>query len=440
MRLTNSLESTIRMLAVSLVSLLILANVISTIDAVDLRTLPELIDDGDCCKLELKNLIDVRGRKKFIPSSAIPALSENGLETYFFIKEIPFDKFHTHVGAINNTAKGFAFNWANESYSNWTTGAVLSNPNQCVLGWNVTKLPLVDTNKWSYPKLVSFKGPHFFGRYKSFIGATYGENGNHLNGVSMVDEKVQNINSDFELLYVDCAASIKSQLSSELLDIDMDRGDLLKQSGDGEVVVSSTDVTNNSDEDQMMKIDLDAEIFSSLEMTQNTKLFDFSQTKWGFHVDTSNLGWLGKIGLSINGGHDSEEVKKNFTRMGYVSVQSKRTAYKLNQEIKVKARTKTQVFIKTKPIRGNTHFTAYYKMSPRISVDMWTNDRVLSSIQRTGFEDWEKIITKNGSLIVPVTGHLSVESGFDTKAEIISTPLDSSQPKEVFKKVLLPTR
>ena len=387
--------------------------------------------------LELENLVDV-GSQKFIPSSAIPALIQNGLETYFFITKGGLGT-RAPVGAINNTVEGYAFIRGEIPYKHWTTGAILANPNQCVVGWHLAEFPLVDTNKLSHPKLGFRGGKINFGRYGSYIGGTYWE-GTHLSGVDMVTEGTKNINSDFELLYVDCFASLKNQLSSELYHIDLDSS--LTREGDKkkEEVVSSTEVTNNSDEDQVIKVDLNAEMFSSMKMTHESKLYEFSQTEWGVH-GSADLGWIGKIfgaSFSLDGGYDAKSIKENFTRTGSVSVESKRTVYKLNQEIKVKARTKTQVFIKTRPIRGDTQFTAYYKLKPRTPSRMWTHERIIASMRRAGFEDWNKTKTENGSLVMPIRGRLAIETGFETVAEVVSTPLNSDSPAKVERSLLMP--
>ena len=428
-----------RALPFVVVSILIATIFISTIHAVNINTLPLLIDDGDCCKLEMRNLINLIWRK-FIPSSAIPALTQNGLETYFFITEGESGKYPP-VGAINNTAEGLALNWGEIPYKHWIVGETLANPNQCVVGWHVAQLPLVDTNKLSHPKLSFGGGKVYFGRYDLYIGGTYRES-THLNGVDMVTEEKKNIYSGFELLYVDCFASLKNQLSSELYHIDLDRSHLREGDKKKEEVVSSTEVTNNSDEDQVIKVDLNAEMFSSMKMTHESKLYEFSQTEWSVHGSV-DLGWIGKlfgVSFSLDGGYDAKSIKENFTRTGSVSVESKRTVYKLNQEIKVKARTKTQVFIKTRPIREDTQFTAYYRLKPKSASKMWTHERIIASMRRAGFEDWDKLKTEYGSLVMPIRGQLAIETGFETVAEVVSTPLGSDSPAEVMRSPLMPTR
>ena len=414
---------------------------ISTIHAVNISTLPPLIDDESCCKLELENLVDV-GSQKFIPSSAIPALTQNGVETYFFITEVPIDDYYATVGAIDNRAGGYAYIWAprNSQHRHSVKGAILANPNQCVVGWHVAKLPLADTNKFSHPKLSFRGGKVNFGRYDSFIGGTHWK-GTHLKGIDMVTRMMGNFLLDIELLYVDCFASLKNQLWSKLYHVELDRSALQEGHDDGEEVVSSTEVTNNSNQDQVVKVDLDAEMFSSMEMTHESKLHEFSQTKWAVHGSV-DLRWLGKVlaSFSLDGGYDAKSIKENFTRTGSVSVESKRTVYKLNQEIKVKARTKTQVFIKTRPIRGDTQFTAYYKLKPRTPSRMWTHERIIASMRRAGFEDWDKTKTENGSLVMPIRGQLAIETGFETVAEVVSTPLGSDSPAEVTRHPLMPTR
>ena len=398
----------------------------------------QLLDPGNCCQLELTSVID-EGNEKFIPRSAIAALSMNGMNVYYFVFNNGWD-----LGVINNTATGYALDFLGPYYK-WTEGRVLSNPNDCVLGWNVRNGEVyLDTNELFYPRLDKRK--EYFGRSGPYVGMT----GNYhtigtlpsFAGTDIrrgVFSRIQDM-STVQLLYVDCAASLKKLLSSELYHIELDRSALSFDKGKPEEVVSSTEVTNNSDEDQKMKIDIDAEIFSFLDMRHESKLQEISKTKWGVH-GSGDLGWVGKI-LSMNfrpnGDYDTESAKENFTTTGRVVVQSRRNVYRFNQKIKVKARTRMQVLIKTKPIKGKTPFTAYYKISAKSSPSIWTDERILRSIRRTGFTDYEKIQKINGSLIIPIKGHLAVETGFETQAEIISTPLGSSFPEEVSKKLLAP--
>ena len=398
-----------------------------------------LYDPGNCCKLDVKDLID-EGNEKFVPTDAIPVVSANDMDVYYFILNSGWT-----VGAINNSADGYAFDYNKKKYLKWTEGKVLTNPNDCVLGWNVRNADIhLDTSKRFYPRLQRRR--EYFGRSGSFIGNT-GDYHNasiytNLFGIDIARGEVKDVKdmSTVELLYVDCAASLKKLLSSELYHIELDRSALSFDKGKPEEVVSSTEVTNNSDEDQKMKIDIDAEIFSFLDMRHESKLQEISKTKWGVH-GSGDLGWVGKI-LSMNfrpnGDYDTESAKENFTTTGRVVVQSRRNVYRFNQKIKVKARTRMQVLIKTKPIKGKTPFTAYYKISAKSSPSIWTDERILRSIRRTGFTDYEKIQKINGSLIIPIKGHLAVETGFETQAEIISTPLGSSFPEEVSKKLLAP--
>ena len=368
----------------------------------------------------------------------LAALSMNGMNVYYFAFKDGYN-----LGVINNTATGYALDFLGPYYK-WTEGRVLSNPNDCVLGWNVRNGEVyLDTNELFYPRLD--KGKEYFGRSGPYVGLTwnYHKSGNFLSGTDIkrgVFSRIRDM-STVELLYVDCFASLKNQLWSELYHIELDRSTPQEGQEEGEEVVSSTEVTNNSNQDQVVKVDLDAEMFSSMEMTHESKLHEFSQTKWAVHGSV-DLRWLGKVlaSFSLDGGYDAKSIKENFTRTGSVSVESKRTVYKLNQEIKVKARTKTQVFIKTRPIRGDTQFTAYYKLKPRTPSRMWTHERIIASMRRAGFEDWDKTKTENGSLVMPIRGQLAIETGFETVAEVVSTPLGSDSPAEVMRSPLMPTR
>ena len=423
------------------VSLFIVTTFTATINAVDISTLPQLVDDGDCCKLELENLID-EGSRKFIPSSAIPALTRNGVETYFFITKVPFDLAYAPVGTINNTAKGYGYNWApaDKRHKHWTKGAILSNPNQCRVNWHESKLPLADTNKLSHPKLSSWGGKIYFGRANYWYSYGYYTGGTHylgtyLNGINMETGRLLAINYSYELLYVDCFTSLREQLLSELYHIHLDHP-LTEGEKEEEETVSSTELTNDSDEDQMMKIDLDAEISSSLMMTHESKLHEFSRTKWAAH-GSADLARLSKL-LSLTTNQNYPNLKDFFTRTGSVSLESRKTVYRLNQEIKVNAGTKTQVFIKTRPIKGDTQFTAYYKLEPTTSSKMWTHERIIASMRRIGFEEWDKLKSENGSLIMPVRGQLAIETAFETVAEVVSTPLNSTSPAKVERSPLKP--
>ena len=404
----------------------------------------ELVDEGDCCQLVWEEIIDTRN-KRFIPSSAIPVgRTVRGFDIYYFNNPDGFQSGYS--GLINSTAKDRPYLYL-RGYVNWAKGYVLSNPHNCFLGWNDN---FTESNVRSYPQISA---NNYFGRFFEnntwFYGTHGNENGahDHLDGVD-IDSGHQSARKGEEYLYVDCIASFKNQMSSELYGMDLDIESLMVGDENNEQVVASTEVTNESDEDQFIRVQLDAEVMSSLEMKHETNLRQFSKTKWGIHASHS-----AKVGIpllesildlssktTVEGGYDSTQIKDNFTRTGELSFHSKRTAYKLDQEIKVKARTNTKVLIRTKPIQGRKEFTAYYKIKPDSSPEMWTNDRILNNLKRMGFKDVNKIKQSNGSLIISYKGELAIKTGFDTHALIVSRSLDSTDTTEIFKKVLMPTR
>ena len=401
----------------------------------------DLVDDGDCCQLEWKQLIDT-GSKRFIPSSAIAiGKTVHGFDIYYFDKPNGY-----YFAVINSTAKDRPLRFAagHTGYVDWTGGYVLSNPHNCVLGWNEN---FIESNVRSYPRYTTddyfckllYKGSWYYG-----VGARFPNE--YITGVDIDTGKQIWRSEKTQYLYVDCVASLKNQMTSELYDMDLDIESLM--AGDNEQVVASTEVTNESDEDQFIRVELKAEVMSSLEMKHETKLRQFSKTKWGIHASESFKAGIplleGILDLSstttVEGGYDSAQIKDNFTRTGELSFHSKRTAYKLDQEIKVKARTNTKVLIRTKPVQGKKEFTAYYRIKPNSSPQMWTNDRILHTLKRMGFKDVNKIKKSNGSLIIPYKGELAIKSGFDTHALIVSRSLNSTDTTEIFKKVLMPTR
>ena len=396
-----------------------------------------LVDEGDCCQLEWKQLIDT-GSKRFIPSSAISiGKTVLGYDIYFFEK--PGGHYH---GAINNTAKDRPFT-EKDGYINWTEGYVLSNPHNCVWGWSNN---LTETNVRSYPRddlddcFGKFydKGIQYYGMYFSF-GSLSGIN------LDVGHQKYSHPYESVQYLYVDCVASLENQMTSELFDMDLDIESLL--AGDEETI-ATTEVTNESDVDRFFKIQLNAEVTSSLEMKHNTKLSQFSKTKWGIHPSGSvKAGILLLERLldlpsttSPEKGYDATQMKDTFTRTGELSFNSKRTVYKVDQVIEVKARTNAKVLIRTKPVQGRKEFTVYYKIKPDSSPEMWTNDRILNTLKRMGFEDLDKITQSNGFLIIPYKGELAIKSGFDTHVQIVSRPLDSTTTADIFKKVFMTTR
>lgn len=84
----------------------------------------------DCCQLKWLPLIE-RGSKRFIPSSGVSVTSANGTRWFYFMKEDQ-RKFAIISEEVDKLP---IFLEDSRREGPWEGGLVLSNPHNCVLGW-----------------------------------------------------------------------------------------------------------------------------------------------------------------------------------------------------------------------------------------------------------------------------------------------------------------
>lgn len=394
--------------------------------------------ENDCCQLEWIRIIET-GFKRFIPSTAVLAgTSINGTKWYYIRK--PNRK---ETGIISDAVSKLPLFYKRNGQNvvveedSWNDGLILANPNECVIGWWERKgeTPIDETLEKKFPT-VQFE--HFASYWpnsdSSALGSVFEVNPytHDFYGIQLRDRgPFYGTDYSIYILYIDCKESLMKHLSAELYDIKLDIGKLM-ESKDHQAV-ATTEVVNESDLDQDGNVDLVAEINSKVEMNHETQLRTVADTKWGVE-GTLNMKFVENFlfvsasqELEIKAGYNSHTVKDNFTKYGSVRMDSSRTLYKFSQSVLMKARTKTQVVINTRPIKGSQKFTAFYRLTPSmISSSSWTNERILGSLQRVGFVHYDRIKTINETLILSYDGAIAIDSGFDTHVLISSTPLTGS--------------
>lgn len=410
----------------------------------------ELVDNNDCCQLEWRIVNDKGNGRRFIPSSAISlGKTVHGFDIYFFMGIEA-----KHFGLINSTTQGLAF-VGPDGLITWGNGHILSNPNKCHVSWQdePTNDEPIDSVRYNLPSYHVFvgrdpvsanhfgahydpQGLSYFGYFDQVIGSKT------LYAYNIDKSHFRVYNSSLVFLRVDCIQSLNDQVVAELIDVDFDVNSLVGENGSKEKVLASTEVLNEGDDAEWFKVNLDATIAPSLKMSHETVLPQFVQTEWGLNETLSTSFALIEDTLDLSPLVPAEEkarLKDQFVKSGKLSFLLDALVYKFHEDIKVAPKTSVKVVIKTKPIRGHKDFTAYYRITPSTSYKMWTNKRILGTLERLGFEDLRLIEEVNGELVLAVEGRLSINTGLDTQVSIITRPLDSQDSTETFYKKLIPT-
>ena len=409
--------------------MLLQAILLSFLSVVDLATVPTASVLGldykgdDCCQLEWLPLIE-RGNKRFIPSSGVSVSSINGTRWYFMT-----NKTRQQFGIISEEVdKRPIFLEDRNKEGSWKGGLVLSNPHNCVIGWQ--RFDKGD-RVWETPErqFPTFKGKYFLGSERTkfdemiekgekigyaFEVTPWTHDGNYFN-LNTTSFAWSGLYKFICPLYVDCKESLKHQLTSELVDMDMDMNGI---SSTEHQAVDMTEIVNDSDDPQTARVDLTANINSAVEMNHETQLNSVSTTKWGVSVNMKILYNIFSFGLKSE--FENSELKSNFTKSGYLSVNSKETIYKFRQSVNMKPRTKTKIVIKSRPTRGTQKFKAHYMLRPTAKSASMSNERIIRTLERLGFTDLDKIKTVNGSLVLTYDGEMSIEGGIDTHVSLES--------------------
>ena len=395
-------------------------------------------EENDCCQLEWSPIIEA-GHKRFIPADAVVAGRDlNGTNWYHIRKST-----RQEAGIISDIVTKPALFYRHDDRviieDTWTGSVVLTNPNQCVLGWKLREKSydkFDETMQYQFPR-VKQRG---FAYYPSTtadaavsVGTSWEDEPSHYKyyGIQL-QNRVWTQNSYGEkVLYVDCKASLLNQLQAELYDIDVDMKELLGSKK--HQAVATTEVVNDGDVEQMANVDLTADISTAIEMKHDTQLRTVAETKWGVH-GSLNLKFVENFffvkasqEVNVNGGFDSRSLKENFTKDGTIRFDSTKTTYKFTQSVRMKPKSKTKIVINTRPIQGSQKFTAYYKLTPKmVNKKSWTVSRTLNTLQRIGFKDYNRVKTINNTLVLTYEGQIAVDTGFDTHVLIESRLLNET--------------
>ena len=393
-----------------------------------------------CCQLELAKVIE-KGEKRFIPSSALSVgKTALGFDIYYFFNS------RYEVGIINSTSGGRPFVASRKDYVPWKDGYVLTNPNNCVLQWqgNRGNVP-VETNSRHfvldghiYGPYCKFEDPQKFGSslYGSFVTSKRAFVGLNMDSEKFFEGK---FDKPLQFLYVDCFATLKNQVVAELYDIDFSRKSMVKD----EKVLASAELINESETEQTFQVSLRAESVTSLEMSHETTLPKFVSAKWRVNaIPSASLRLIEDL-LELSSFDSTEKncskMKYEFVESGNLFFGSKKLVFKFDQQVKVRAKNIAKVLIKSKPIGGQGQLTAHYRIRSKVFQKMWTNQRILDSLERLGFNNLDKLQKSPEGLKLAVKGRISLKTATDTHVSILSQPLDFSKTSEVVKTSLTAT-
>ncbi|KAJ6647128.1 Formin-like protein 1, partial [Pseudolycoriella hygida] len=383
-----------------------------------------LDQDETCCQLKWLYVTDLGNGRKAIPSTAILFGEHNNRKVYM-------GKYgsYTDVGFITDEQLEFYTICVDNGNSvtqinSWNGVFVLSNPNNCQIGW----LPKIKNQRvfnTMGKQFQSHTGPgQIFSRIASPDGVIVGVTnsaavGNFL-GTALNKKCYTESNTQAQLLYVDCEKSLTKQLEAELYRLDFESNDFSNVGNGNNQVLAVTEVINNGDtvNDQLVKVDLSANILSTLRMEHKSELREISKTKWGIHASASvTTGGFLKIFVQakaeVSGGVDVEHMTETFASEGKISFESKESKYNFQQEILVRKHTKTKITINTNQIDESQKYTAYYKLN----LDQLPPSSILATLKRLGHRNIE-LETIDGVLVYKTEGFMSLSSGFNTHVEL----------------------
>lgn len=397
------------------------------------QKLTEEFDNGyNCCPLEWLPVIESENGR-FIPRTAIEAGFGRSRKLYFARSPSVSGSF----GAIDDSVYG-KLGFFTEGFAvPWESSLVLSNPHGCDISWwireDISQHP-PETSERLFPT----RNSNFFARLKYYkdkekkdlfeekIG--YKEFGRsdfyQIDLEYKKSSKVSNA-AALELLYINCTSSLKKHLTSELFDIQYDLDELIRT--EKEKTLATTEIINDSDFQQSTEVSLSAQTSSSLKMEHETHLNETTHMSWTIHGSASMnfaIGLFGQISGSVEGENSGDVCMSNFTKTGKVSVSSKQTVFKFKQPVTTKSKSKTKLSIVMTPIEGTLPFAARYRIVPSTAKDAWDNKKIISALQRSGFEDWSIVSEIDGTLVVEYKGKISVEAGVNTRIVIESKPLE----------------
>lgn len=415
-------------------------------------TAPDFVAENSCCNLAWKPLIQLSNGKKAIPSSAIMfGKRSDGLKIYLVHRnEITSSGLYRHAqfGLITDEQAGSITYCTTlgscATKTDWKDTYVLANPNDCEIGWMKRSKgrTIQSTMEKYFPSVRMTWDEDFFGKVSQSDKSKVDKVGVLLLHTqifwcaSVESGAFCSVNDgEIEMLYVDCAATLRKQLQAELYQIDYD-ADIQNDNENNPTVLAITEIINESDTDQKVNVMLKANMQSSIEMSHETKLRELTETKWGIHTSV-NAGASGgflfakfNVGVSVETGYDSYSLKDKFASEGKISFDSKETEYEFNQEVLIKNRSRNKISINTHLIEGSQKYTAYYRIDPKVSKSL-SADNILATFTRLGYSDiqFERV---NGSLIFKSEGFMSVSAGYNTHVLIESYSLNPNSPQKLY--------
>ena len=289
---------------------------------------------------------------------------------------------------------------------------MLTNDNKCVMSW-IRGRTLI-TGQMDVPTVDGYR---FTRTEKAF-----GMSNVTWTAVDFNDASQDNsfkLEDTMEHLFIDCYASLRNQLVFELVDLVINEQDEPLLMTESEQVVASRDITNDGMTPLTLKVDLDPERNSFLEIYHQVSFNSTFETKWRVIDSPFNKILLTSVGSGI----ELESLLKNLVSNGQVSLKIKEKILRFSQDVTVAPETHTQILIKIKVLRGSFDFVAKYRIAPKMNAHMWSTNRMLQSLKRAGFPEWNRMVEENGTLTISYPGHFAIDTSFDSHLHIVSEPL-----------------
>ena len=167
-----------------------------------------------CCQLEW---IDIK-KTDPLPDSYV-------LAGRYMDRNWAFTRSSKPTTAAKSDRIGEAPNWVGRAELPIHPYPILSNPNNCTIGWHRTKSvkePIPHSTDWFFPSLGRSKWGDF-SRYQGSPGRTAYDTGYFLRMTSLTDFEIIEV-TNIEQMYVDCKVSVRGMFKhSKISDIKIDK-------------------------------------------------------------------------------------------------------------------------------------------------------------------------------------------------------------------------
>lgn len=385
---------------------------------------------GTCCQLEW---IDIR------PGDSLPSDYIHAGE--FNHRSFAFTRSSKPLVAVKSDQRSEAAHWLGYEQFRTDYYPILSNPNNCSIGWYKKRFPkeeIPEVKEWFFPS-IGFSRFGEFARYQNEPGWLDGwDNGDIAFPRMRKDSADWTRNpEDVELLYVDCYKSILAMSKSKLIDMSYDTSELESLKANPiDVVYRKDTLVNNSTLKSKSTIKFSVETVDESSLTLSKSHSNYFSTdektynEWSVNAKVSTswkiLGLGGEMSIETGWRHSKERTTSsgNTAEKGeeVFKATSTRKVSEFSQEVELPPLSITTLTAFSRPLKGDIPFTAVYKLTPK-GTSVTTVEILERTLKEYGLDrKMEK--TAKGTLLVHFDGKMHVDIGhkIDVNIQSVSLP------------------